>query len=75
MSEHEWEDVCVTGVEHEPLSGHLKGNTIRLQVDPKLEPDGDPITYIILKAEDVAEIARYLDLVVYEKDSAIGAIK
>ena len=66
---HEWDDICVNGCKIGRIE-HGVPRSVVLGITP--EYDGEPIDNITLTAEDVAEIASWLGLVVYPENSAIG---
>ena len=66
---HEYYDICIVDIN----IGHdvVKEQKIaRLKIDQSKDSDG-PLEDIFLTKEDIGEIAKHLDLVVYQKEDAI----
>lgn len=69
--EHKFHDICVTGVET-PRDYIGLDKVVKVSLDAsKNEDEPDKLDYIYFTKEDIARIAFWLDLVVYEKDSCL----
>ena len=66
---HEYYDICIVdiNIDYDVVK---EQKIARLKIDQEKDPDG-PLDTIFLTKEDIGEIAKHLDLVVYPIESAI----
>jgi hypothetical protein len=65
-SKHEYNDICITGVK---LSDY-ETNKLQILIDTSKDEE-ENFNKLFLNKQDIAELGRWLGLVVYEKDSRL----